>query len=121
MAKTSKQQLFIPKGFKFAAMYSGIKQDKTRADLTLISSDVPASAAGVFTQNLVCAAPVVHDRACVPSEKIQAIVVNSGNANACTGERGLKDAAQMAAWAAESVGAPEDGALVMSTGIIGHF
>ncbi|MGN1273969.1 MAG: bifunctional glutamate N-acetyltransferase/amino-acid acetyltransferase ArgJ [Thermoguttaceae bacterium] len=115
------QKYFIPKGFNFAAMYTGIKQDKSRADMTFIASDVPASAAGVFTQNLVCAAPVVLDRSLVPSDKIQAIVVNSGNANACTGERGLNDARQMAAWAAQAVGAAEDGALVMSTGIIGHF
>lgn len=112
---------FLPKGFRFAAAYTGIKQDKTRADMTLIASDVPAGAAGVFTQNLVCAAPVVLDRSRVPSEKIQAVVVNSGNANACTGERGYNDAVEMAKWAAEAVGAPEDAALVMSTGIIGHF
>lgn len=121
MAKAVSQKQFIPKGFKFAAIYSGIKQDQSRADMTFIASDVPAAAAGVFTQNLVCAAPVVLDRSRVPSEKIQAIVVNSGNANACTGERGLKDAEQMARWAAEAVGAAEDGALVLSTGIIGHF
>jgi len=121
MAKAEKTKQFIPQGFRFAAMYTGIKQDKTRADMTFIASDRPASAAGVFTQNLVCAAPVVLDRSRVPSEKIQAIVVNSGNANACTGERGLQDAQQMARWAAEAVGAEEDGALVMSTGIIGHF
>jgi len=121
MAKTEKTKQFIPQGFRFAAMYTGIKQDKTRADMTFIASDRPASAAGVFTQNLVCAAPVVLDRSRVPSEKIQAIVVNSGNANACTGERGLQDAQQMARWAAEAIGADEEGALVMSTGIIGHF
>jgi glutamate N-acetyltransferase/amino-acid N-acetyltransferase len=75
----------------------------------------------VYTQNLVYAAPVAVDRARTPSGDIRVVAVNSGNANACTGERGLKDAEQMAALAAEAVGAKAQQALVMSTGIIGVF
>lgn len=87
----------------------------------MIASDVPCSAAGVYTQNLVCAAPVTFDKSLTPCDGIRAVVVNSGNANACTGERGFQDAQTMARWASAAVGAPEGSALVMSTGVIGHF
>ncbi|MBW8885293.1 MAG: bifunctional glutamate N-acetyltransferase/amino-acid acetyltransferase ArgJ, partial [Planctomycetia bacterium] len=70
---------------------------------------------------LVHAAPVVVDRGRTPSSDIRAVIVNSGNANACTGERGLADAREMTRLAAEAVGAKENQALVMSTGVIGQF
>jgi glutamate N-acetyltransferase/amino-acid N-acetyltransferase len=111
----------VPLGFRLAGMYCGVKRDTSRNDLALIVSDRPATAAGVYTSNLVCAAPVTLDRSRTPSERIRAVVVNSGNANACTGERGLRDAAEMARLAAEACGAQPDEALVLSTGVIGEF
>ena len=111
----------LPKGFKAAGVYAGIKLDKTRNDVSLIISDQPCTAAGVYTKNLVFAAPVALDRARTPGEGIRAVVINSGNANACTGERGDRDAAQMAALGASACGAKSDEALVLSTGVIGEF
>jgi glutamate N-acetyltransferase/amino-acid N-acetyltransferase len=90
-------------------------------DLSLVVSDVPAVAAGVYTRNLVFAAPVALDRARTPFGSARVVVINSGNANACTGQRGLDDAAEMARLAAAACGAAAPQALVMSTGIIGNF
>jgi glutamate N-acetyltransferase/amino-acid N-acetyltransferase len=113
--------MFIPRGFKFAGVHAGIKRNPSKEDVTLIVADSPAVAAGVYTQNLVYAAPVAYDRARTPSDRIRCVVVNSGNANACTGERGLSDAHEMARLAEDACGAGADQALVMSTGIIGEF
>ena len=104
-----------------AGTYCGVKRDPGRNDLALIVSDRPATAAGVYTTNLVCAAPVTLDRSRTPSNRIRAVAVNSGNANACTGERGLRDAQEMASLAAAACGAQPDQALVLSTGVIGEF
>jgi glutamate N-acetyltransferase/amino-acid N-acetyltransferase len=98
-----------------------VKRNASKLDLSLVVSDRPAVAAGVYTQNKVFAAPVALDRSRTPSDQIRTVVVNSGNANACTGERGLADARQMARLAAETCGAREDQALVLSTGVIGVF
>ena len=76
---------------------------------------------GVYTQNLVFAAPVALDRSRTPSDRIRAVVICSGVANACTGERGLDDAREMARLAAAACGAAEDQVLVLSTGVIGAF
>ena len=84
-------------------------------------SETPASAAGVYTQNLVYAAPVALDRSRTPSDRIRAVAICSGVANACTGERGLRDAEEMARLAAAACGAEPDQALVLSTGVIGAF
>ena len=111
----------VPKGFLLAGVHCRIKSDPQKPDLALIMSEVPAVAAGVYTQNLVCAAPVVLDRQRTPSDRIRAVAVNSGSANACTGERGFADAQKMAALAAAVCGAAPEEALVMSTGIIGQF
>ncbi len=111
----------VPKGFQLGAVHCGLKRNATRQDLTLIVSDRPAVAAGVYTQNLVFAAPVALDRARTPRDGFRVVVVNSGNANACTGERGLADAEQMARLAAATCDAPGEQALVMSTGVIGEF
>jgi glutamate N-acetyltransferase/amino-acid N-acetyltransferase len=110
-----------PKGFRFAGVRAGIKRDKTREDVSLIVSDVPATAAGVYTTNLVYAAPVTWDRSLTPGRGFRAVAINSGNANACTGQRGLDDARAMAAAAAAEIGADERSVLVLSTGIIGEF
>lgn len=111
----------IPSGFRFAAVHCGLKSVAGKEDLTLVHCPRGAVAAGVFTQNLVYAAPVAVDRERVPSADIRVVIVNSGNANACTGERGLDDARTMCRLAAEALGARQEQALVMSTGIIGRF
>ncbi|GAB6164872.1 bifunctional glutamate N-acetyltransferase/amino-acid acetyltransferase ArgJ [Thermostilla marina] len=111
----------VPKGFLVSGVHCGLKRDLRKPDLTLIVSETPAVAAGVYTQNRVFAAPVQLDRERTPNDKTRVVVIDSGNANACTGERGLKDAYEMARLAAEAVGATEDQALVLSTGIIGTY
>jgi glutamate N-acetyltransferase/amino-acid N-acetyltransferase len=113
--------LHLPLGFRFAGIHAGIKRNPNKEDLTLVHCPDGAVAAGVYTTNLVFAAPVAFDRERTPSSDIRVVVVNSGNANACTGERGLSDAREMARLAAEAVGAKDHQALVMSTGVIGHF
>jgi len=111
----------IPQDFLVAGVHCGLKRDPRKPDLTLVVSQRPATAVGVFTQNVVCGAPVTYNRRHTPGERIRVVAVNSGNANACTGRRGLDDARQMAAMAAAACDAEEDQALVMSTGIIGEF
>ncbi len=111
----------LPKGFRAAGVHAGLKRNPTREDISLIVSDLPATAAGVYTTNLVFAAPVAYDRARTPGTGFRAVAINSGNANACTGSRGLDDARAMARAAAERVGVAEEGVLVLSTGIIGEF
>lgn len=111
----------VPQGYLLAGVHCRIKRDPQKQDLTLVLSETPASAAGVYTQNLVCAAPVLLDRSRTPSNRIRTVVICSGVANACTGERGLRDAEQMAGMAAAACGAQSDQALVLSTGVIGAF
>jgi glutamate N-acetyltransferase/amino-acid N-acetyltransferase len=111
----------LPRGYRFAGVRAGIKHDKTREDVSLIVSDLPAAAAGVYTTNLVFAAPVAWDRGLTPGGGFRAVAINSGNANACTGQRGLDDARAMAATTAAAIGADERSVLVLSTGIIGEF
>ena len=110
----------LPQGFRAAGVCCGVKRSG-KLDLTLVVSDRPAVAAGVYTKNLVCAAPVTVDRERTPSESIRVVAINSGVANACTGEQGIADARQMASWAAEAVDARAEQALVMSTGVIGSM
>lgn len=111
----------LPKSFRFAGVQCGIKPGTEKLDLALIVSELPAAAAGVYTQNRVFAAPVAWDRARTPGENFRAVVINSGNANACTGERGLRDAAETARLVSRAIGALPDQVLVMSTGVIGRF
>ena len=113
--------IHLPLGFRFAGLHAGIKRNPNKEDLTLVHCPGGAVAAGVYTTNLVFAAPVAVDRARTPAGDIRVVIVNSGNANACTGERGLSDAREMTRLAAVAVGAKEEQALVMSTGVIGHF
>jgi glutamate N-acetyltransferase / amino-acid N-acetyltransferase len=108
-----------PRGFQAGALHAGIKSDPVKPDLALLLSEHPCAAAATFTQNRFPAAPVVLDRERIASGQARAIVVNSGNANACTGEQGLQDARRMAAWAADRVGVSPEEVLVASTGIIG--
>ncbi|HOI29353.1 MAG TPA: bifunctional glutamate N-acetyltransferase/amino-acid acetyltransferase ArgJ [Melioribacteraceae bacterium] len=110
----------LPSGYKSAGIHCGIK--KSRKDLALIVSNYPATAAGVFTLNKVQAAPVLLSKKHLnESENICAIIVNSGNANACTGERGYIDAELMTEQTAEILGIEKNEVLVASTGVIGEL
>src|SRR5437870_6763595 len=105
-----------PLGFKAAAVFCDIKRLGTgkgsekgrKRDLALIVSDVPAAVAGMFTTNQVCAAPVRVSAKNVARDFARGIVVNSGNANACTGEQGRKDAEEMTRATAKGVAAVYD-------------
>ena len=109
-----------PKGFLAAGGSAGIKKGNTR-DLAIICSKVPCIAAGTFTTNLVKAAPVKWDQHIVyECPKAQAVIINSGIANACTGEEGLENCRKTAKAASEVLSVPEDAVLVASTGVIGQ-
>ncbi len=110
-----------PQGFRASGVYCGIR--KIKKDIALIVSDVPANVAAVFTQNKVVAAPVVVDKELLKrgSGTCSAIVVNSGNANACTGEQGMKDAWAMVSATAAALQLPEEEVLISSTGVIGQY
>src|SRR5512143_1371313 len=107
----------IPKGFRFSGAASGLKPQ--RRDVALVVSDVPAAAAGVFTRNRACAAPVLAARPRVPAEGMRAVLVNSGNANALTGPRGLEDVANLRGAVADALGVQKRAVLTASTGVIG--
>jgi glutamate N-acetyltransferase/amino-acid N-acetyltransferase len=106
-----------PLGFQASAVAAGIKPD--RLDLALLAADSPCPAAGVFTTNLVQAAPVVVSREHLARGRARAIVVNAGCANAGTGEAGLADARATAETAAQALGCDAREVLVASTGVIG--
>ena len=125
--KSIEGSIVAPQGFLASGVFCDIKRLGTgkgsakgkKRDLTLIVSEVPAAVAGMFTTNQICAAPV---KVCVPRVKkgvAQAIVVNSGNANACTGKQGMKDALAMTALVAKQFHMPVEHVLVGSTGRIG--
>jgi len=125
--KAVKGSVVAPKGFKASGVFCDIKRLGTgkgsnkgqKRDLALIVSERPATVAGMFTTNQVCAAPV---KVCVPLARkgvAQAVVVNSGNANACTGKQGMKDALEMVAFTEKALNLPDGSALVGSTGRIG--
>jgi glutamate N-acetyltransferase / amino-acid N-acetyltransferase len=109
---------FKVQGFLFSGIPAGIKKDGKR-DLGLIYSEVPAQVAGLFTTNAVKAAPVQLDMERIKKGLCQAIVVNSGNANACTGSRGLKDAKRVSWLVAKQLGINERLVFPSSTGVIG--
>jgi glutamate N-acetyltransferase/amino-acid N-acetyltransferase len=111
----------LPKGFRAAGVHCGIKKDPAQLDLALLVTDGPATATGVFTTNLVCGAPVKISRARLPRTTARAVVLNSGNANACTGARGDEDARWMTSEVARKIGCAADDVLVCSTGVIGRF
>jgi len=106
------------KGFKFSAVEAAVKKPG-RLDLALIYSEMPARVAAVFTTNKVKAAPVLLDEARVQSGFARGLVVNSGNANACTGARGMTDAVEMTGLVAAGLGIAAEELLVSSTGVIG--
>ena len=109
-----------PKGFLAAGLRAGIKPGKTNKDMAMIYSEVPATVAGTFTRNRVTAAPVQWDRKIVEEqETAQAVVVNTGIANAATGAEGLKNSELTAEEAGKVLRLPKEQVLVASTGVIG--
>ncbi len=108
-----------PLGYRFAAVASGIKQSG-KTDLGLIVSDIPANCAGVFTQNQIIAAPLQVTKPRIAAGKCQAILVNSGNANACTGAPGLQVADDCVALVTENLDISSGLVAVASTGVIGQ-
>lgn len=109
-----------PKGFKAAGTRAGIREGKTNKDMAMLYSEVPAVAAGTFTKNVVKAAPVLWDKKLVETVgRAQAVVVNSGIANACTGDAGYEDVKKTAELAGQALGIDGSQVLVASTGVIG--
>ncbi len=117
--KTIKGAVTAPKGFKAAGVRCGLKQSGN--DFAMIVSDVTASAAGLFTNNVFCAAPVTLDREKLKDGKASVIIANSGNANASTGAVGMKNAEDSCALAAKLLDKDESEVLCASTGVIGHI
>jgi len=109
----------LPKGFRAAGLCAGIKRNEKK-DLGLLHADVPANAAGVFTTNRVQAAPVLLDRTRIRSGRCRSIIVNSGNANCCTGPKGMQDAETMTRCTASALGVEAEEILAASTGVIGE-
>lgn len=112
------KKLDLPLGFRYAATAAGIKASG-KLDLAVIVSDTPAASAGVFTRNRIVAAPVLVTEPECRSGQCQAILVNSGNANACTGDQGVDDALECRKMAASALGVEPELVAVSSTGIIG--
>lgn len=108
-----------PKGFKAAGTRAGIKAGKTNKDMAMIYSEVPATAAGTFTRNIVKAAPVLWDMKVCEGGIAQAVVVNSGIANACTGEAGYQNVVDTAKMVGTALDVNSEQVLVASTGVIG--
>jgi acetylglutamate kinase len=109
-----------PIGFRFGAVAAGVKQaGAARRDVALIASEVPCAAAGVFTVNKLCAAPVSYGAAHLPADDVRAIVANSGNANALTGPAGAADERNVAAAVAKALGVAPGQVMTASTGGIG--
>jgi glutamate N-acetyltransferase/amino-acid N-acetyltransferase len=117
--KTIEGGICAPKGFLASGIRCGIKASASKRDLALVYSEKPCSSAAVFTSNLVQAASVIVSREHNKNGKIRAIIANSGNANACTGQAGLEAAWRMAQAAAEKLGISADETAVASTGVIG--
>ncbi|MDQ1255450.1 MAG: Arginine biosynthesis bifunctional protein ArgJ [Candidatus Hydrogenedentes bacterium] len=108
-----------PKGFRAAGVSAAIKPNSTKRDCALIASDATASVAGTFTTNLFKAPPVQWNEYVCTLGRARAVFVNSGNANACTGDPGYADARTTAGWVAQGLDAAEDEVCICSTGVIG--
>jgi len=111
-------ELFIPRGFRAAGVKAGLKASGA-LDLALLAADGPCAAAGTFTTNRICAAPVKWCRDRLPAEDIRAVVINSGNANAATGALGMANAERTATMTAKLLGCRPEQVLLASTGVIG--
>jgi glutamate N-acetyltransferase/amino-acid N-acetyltransferase len=118
MSKRIADGITAPKGFVAAGIHSGIKQDD-QLDLALVASEVPGPIAGVFTKNTIPAAPVILDRHHLKKGVGQAIIINSGNANAFTGPEGLWDARETVHLIARQLDIPKHRVFLGSTGVIG--
>ncbi|HSS38189.1 MAG TPA: bifunctional ornithine acetyltransferase/N-acetylglutamate synthase, partial [Polyangia bacterium] len=117
---TGSKSFAPPIGFRFGATAAGVKEPGgARKDLALVASEVPCAAAGVFTVNKLCAAPVRYGASRLPADDVRAIVANSGNANALTGPVGAADERAVAAAVARALGASPEQILTASTGGIG--
>ncbi len=115
-----KNGVTAPEGFRAAGVHAGFRKDPKRLDAALVVSDGPDTVAcGMFTKNVFCAAPVQVDRELLAHHMPRAVLLNSGNANAATGEPGLVIARKAAQMTARALGLPEGEALVASTGVIG--
>ncbi len=112
--------IVAPRGFQAGSTYCGIKIAKDSLDLGIIFSEYPATGAALFTSNQIYAAPVKLSRKIIQKGRIRAFVINSGNANACTGGQGYKDAEEMVRIAVRCLKISEDELLLASTGIIGR-
>ena len=109
----------VAAGFRFAGVHCGVKRQ--RKDVALLVADAPCDVAGMFTSNRVQAPPVRYCREVLASrDQIRAVIVNSGNANACTGAQGMTDARAMAQRVADAIGCVPEDVLVGSTGVIGR-
>lgn len=120
MIKEIDGSICAPKGFLAAGNYVGIKKNPTKFDLAIIYSEIPAVAGGVFTTNQLKAAPIILSQKRVrKNKKLQAVVINSGNANACTGPKGMIHAKQMTKEVAKGLKIEDKHVGVASTGVIG--
>ncbi len=113
--------ILTPAGFSAGAAACGIKSEPGALDVGLLLADGPCSAAGVFTRNAFAAASVQWDRERLPSGDIRAVIVNSGNANSCTGAQGEADVVTTADLTADLAGCRREQVCTASTGIIGHL
>jgi glutamate N-acetyltransferase/amino-acid N-acetyltransferase len=120
VGRAMKERPPVIPGFLFSGLAAGIKK-KGRKDIGLIFSETPAAAAGVFTRNWVKAAPVVLTQKRLERGYLQAVIANSGCANACTGKRGMEDAGVLTKSAARTLGISPDLVVMASTGVIGEF
>lgn len=110
----------IPKGFRFSSVNAGVKSPEVRrADMGLVFCERQAVLSGVFTRNRVKAAPVVVGQELVDRGRARAILANAGNANACTGDQGIRDARFLMETTARELGVPSDEVIPLSTGVIG--
>jgi glutamate N-acetyltransferase/amino-acid N-acetyltransferase len=117
-ATQAQRSVTFPKGYVAAGIATGVKK-RGKLDLGLLASLRPAESAATFTSNAAAAAPVRLTRETAACDRLQAVVVNSGNANACTGKQGLGDAARMRLLAAQHLRLPVELVAVASTGVIG--
>lgn len=109
----------LPGGFQFTGIACGIKPSG-KLDLAVVSSQTPCVAVGVYTQNIVRAASIEWNQQLTPTEEFKALIINSGNANACTGQQGIDDNQTIATIAAKHLDVQENQILVLSTGVIGQ-
>ncbi len=119
--KLDQPNLLLPKGFSACGTHVGIRKNPNKLDFCLLKSDVVSNAVAVFTTNKFCAGPVIVSRDHIyPSKKLQAIVVNSGNANAGTGEQGIKDSQEITKLIGDKLQMDSSLVAPMSTGVIGN-